>query len=376
MLKFDFQDVVDSLADGLYVTNLDREIVYWNPAAERITGWTAEDVVGKQCLADILCHEDKDGHRLCGEEHCPLHRSMVTGLAAAQETLVFGLTKSGDRIPMRVTTAPLRDKSGTIIGGVETFREIASEYRDLRQAQRVQRMALVHPELTDPRVSISAHYVPRDIVGGDFHALSCVDSDTIAFWIGDVMGHGISSALYTMQMRCLWNEFQRLMREPKRFLSAVNDRLIALKGDEHSFATAVFGLLDIPTGNLTLVSAGGPPPLHFAHNGRVSWNPDLSGIPLGVLPGTPFDSSEITIEPGDCLLFYTDGATEIMDAGGQMLGPEGLACIAREAGFLTERNRLTQIEIALLAATSAIRLPDDVTLMEIRLLGADPARTS
>ncbi len=374
MPDFDPSDVLASLADGLYVTDLERTILYWNPAAERITGWRPEDVIGRQCLADILCHVDKDGHQLCGEEHCPLHRSMTTGQAAAQETLVFGLTRSGERVPMRVTTAPLRDRSGEIIGGVETFREIVSEYRDLQQAQRVQRMALVHPEIDDPRVWIADHYVPRDIVGGDFHGLQPINRDTVAFWIGDVMGHGISAALYTMQMRCLWSEFQSQMDDPKRFMYLVNERLIALKGDEHSFATALFGLLRIPTGELTLVSAGGPPPLHFTRDGHVSWDADLSGVPLGVLPGAPFDSTEVKLAKGDCLLFHTDGATEITDAQGNMLGPNALAEIAREAGFVTMRSRLRQIEAGLLAASNAIRLPDDVTLMEVRLLEADQAR--
>ncbi|MBM3494179.1 MAG: PAS domain S-box protein, partial [Armatimonadetes bacterium] len=184
-MEFEPSDVLASVADGLYVTDLERRIVYWSPAAERITGWTTEDVIGRQCLADILCHSDKDGNQLCGEEHCPLHRSMVTGQVAAQETLVFGRTRWGNQVPMRVTTAPLRNAEGETVGGVETFRDIAGEYRDLQQAQRVQRMALVHPEIDDPRLIIGDHYVPRDIVGGDFHAVAPVDDDTVAFWIGD-----------------------------------------------------------------------------------------------------------------------------------------------------------------------------------------------
>lgn len=368
-MQYDPADVVASLADGLYITDLERRIVYWNPAAERITGWRPEDVVGRQCLADILCHVDKDGHQLCGEEHCPLHRSMVTGSVGAQEVLVFGLTREGDRVPMRVTTAPLRNARGEVIGGVETFRAIESEYRDLQRAQRVQQMALTHPEINDPRVWIEDHYVPRDIVGGDFHALRSVDRDRVAFWIGDVMGHGISAALYTMQMQCLWNEFAPLMAEPNRFLYAVNERLITLKGEDHSFATALFGLLNLRSGELALVSAGGPPPLHFRANGSVGWDDDLSGVPLGVLPGMPFDATTVTMAQGDSMLFFTDGATEVPGLDGEMIGTAGLARIAKECGFHRERSRLRQIEAALLAASNTIHLPDDVTLLEVRLTG-------
>jgi PAS domain S-box-containing protein len=361
-------DVLASLADGLYLTDLDRRILYWNPAAERITGWRSEDVVGRQCLADILCHIDKEGHPLCGEDSCPLHRSMVTGVSAAQETLVFGMTASGDRVPMRVTTAPLCNAAGETVGGVETFRDISGEYRDLRQAQRIQQMALAHPELNDPRIVIADHYAPRDIVGGDFHAVLPMGPDRVAFWIGDVMGHGVSAALYTMQMRCLWSEFAESLNEPARFLAAVNERLIALKGADTSFATVILGVLDIPSGALTLVSAGGPPPLLFRRDGAVEWDERLAGVPLGVLPGSPFESSGVTMRPGDSMLLYTDGATEILGPDRRTLGTEGLRDIARDAGFPARPGRLRAIEMALLDASAVIRLPDDVTLMEVRLL--------
>ena len=73
------QVVLDSVAQGVYVTDASRKILYWNAMAETITGWPAAEIVGRCCYDNILCHVDKDGHRLCGEEHCPLHRSIMTG---------------------------------------------------------------------------------------------------------------------------------------------------------------------------------------------------------------------------------------------------------------------------------------------------------
>jgi PAS domain S-box-containing protein len=59
--------ILDSLSDGVYVCDRNRRIVYWSKSAERITGWTSDDVVGRRCLDDVLCHIDKDNHPLCGE---------------------------------------------------------------------------------------------------------------------------------------------------------------------------------------------------------------------------------------------------------------------------------------------------------------------
>jgi PAS domain S-box-containing protein len=101
------EKIIDCLSDGVYVCDRERRIVYWSRAAEQITGWKAEDVVGRACLEDILNHVDKDGHRLCGEEHCPLHRSMKTGVAAKVPVIVFALCKDGTRVPTQVTTSPI-----------------------------------------------------------------------------------------------------------------------------------------------------------------------------------------------------------------------------------------------------------------------------
>ena len=71
LLEIDGKQILDSLGDGVYVTDLDRKITYWNKAAERITGWKAEEILGHDCFDDILCHVDKDGHCMCGKEYCP-----------------------------------------------------------------------------------------------------------------------------------------------------------------------------------------------------------------------------------------------------------------------------------------------------------------
>ena len=71
ILRVKSKEIIDSLSEGVYVCDLERRITYWSRSAERITGWAAEDVVGTQCFDGILCHIDKDGHQLCGEEYCP-----------------------------------------------------------------------------------------------------------------------------------------------------------------------------------------------------------------------------------------------------------------------------------------------------------------
>ena len=133
--------ILDSLGDGVYVTDVDRRIVYWNRAAEQITGWSIQDMVGRHCFDSLLSHVDKDGHQLCGNECCPLHRSIVTG-ASSSVPLVFAQRKDGRRMPVQVTVAPIRDAAGQVIGGVEVFRDISLALRDLERAKAIQAMSL------------------------------------------------------------------------------------------------------------------------------------------------------------------------------------------------------------------------------------------
>ncbi len=134
--------ILDALSDGVYVTDSDRRIIAWNEAAEKITGWKREEVVGKSCWDDILVHIDKDGHALCGHEYCPLHRAIVTGKRSPSSLMVFAKNRAGERIPVEVTVSPLKDSEGRIVGGIEIFRDLGAMVRDLDRARIIQAQAL------------------------------------------------------------------------------------------------------------------------------------------------------------------------------------------------------------------------------------------
>jgi diguanylate cyclase (GGDEF)-like protein/PAS domain S-box-containing protein len=113
-----YKDILDQLINGVYTTDLNRVITYWNRAAEKITGYSAEEVVGKRCADNILVHVDGEGNSLC-TGMCPLAFSMADG--NTREALVYLKHKEGYRVPVHVRTTPLRDEEGKVIGGVEIF---------------------------------------------------------------------------------------------------------------------------------------------------------------------------------------------------------------------------------------------------------------
>jgi PAS domain S-box-containing protein len=363
------KSIIDSLSEGIYVCDLDRTITYWSQSAEQITGWSAAEVIGRQCHDSVLCHVDKDGHLLCGEEYCPLHRAMVTGTRSRGSLLVYAQKKGGRRVPVEVSVAPIRDKAGTVIGGVETFRDATGIVHDLERAKAIQRFALQYELPADDRVTFTTHYVPHDIIGGDYFAIERLDADRYGIMLADVMGHGIAAALYTMHLSQLWDRFHTALTDPVEFTSTVNNALAKVLKSDVSFATAVCALVDVKNRVFRFVGAGGPTVLlmHADGSREVLKNP---GLPLGILVDAPYEEIGANLREGDRLLLFSDGAVEVANAAGEMVGLDGLVVLLQELGYPGTELRMDALEEALLRFSNAIRLPDDLTLIEVRMSGS------
>jgi PAS domain S-box-containing protein len=361
-------DILNSMADGVYVTDANRQIVFWNWAAERITGWTVGEVVGKSCFDNVLIHEDKDGHRLCGEEFCPLHRAILTDRSSPAALLVYAQTKSGKRVPVEVSVAPIHDETGQVVGGIEVFRDLSASEEDLRCAQLIQQHSLAAALPEDPRFQFGIRYVPRDLVGGDFYRLEAVAPAGYACMVADVMGHGVSAALYTMQLRALWEEFRPHLSAPARFFEKLNARLHLLAHDNDYFATGFFFHLDAASGAIRYVNAGHPDPIILRKNGKTVFLSE-HGPGLGLFEPVTYPESQAQLEAGDTLVVYTDGAVEIFNEAGDEMQETGLASALVRARVGAADFNFDLLEAALLKFSASIRFPDDLTILRVHRSG-------
>ena len=357
-------EILNALNDGLYVTDTDRRILYWNRSAERITGWLAQDVVGHCCMDNILIHEDKDGRRLCTTEFCPLYRCMITDSMSSSPVIVFAQTKAGGRVPLAVSVAPLHDADRKVIGAVETFQDYTESYANLERARRIQTLSLEHDLPQDSRVGFSSVYLPHDMIGGDYFAMRQLDADHYGFFLADVMGHGVAAALHTMHLSSLWSRYCTTLVHPKKFAQILNRNLCGIVKGE-SFATAVCGVLSASTRKVRIASAGGPP-LVMVHADGTADQLTAPGLPFGMIAGARYDEKEFRCKSGDRLLMFTDGAIEIQDPDGQMLGTGGLLGILTSLGYPEAEIGIEPLEEALLDFSREIRLDDDLTLLEVR----------
>jgi len=107
--------VLDNVADGVFTVDPDLHITYWNRAAEEITGYPAGEALGRQC------HEVFRAS-LCLEQ-CPMRQAIATGGTAAPADVEI-LTRDGTELTVNVSAAALRDRDGSFLGGVESFRDV------------------------------------------------------------------------------------------------------------------------------------------------------------------------------------------------------------------------------------------------------------
>jgi len=135
-----YKELLDHMSDGVYFVDRDRRILYWNERAFRLTGYKPEDVTGKFCLDEILCHVDGKGKRLC-REGCPLTAAIADG--EAHEAQVFLQHKHGRRVPVLVRVQPIHGDDGSVVGAVEIFTDETARLAAARKTEEMERLAFL-----------------------------------------------------------------------------------------------------------------------------------------------------------------------------------------------------------------------------------------
>lgn len=137
-----YHALLDSLNDGIYMLDNARKIQYWNAAAERITGFSAAEVLGRSCSDSILTHVDESGATLC-RGLCPVALAMTDG--QPREARIYLHHRNGHRLPVTVRVLPLRDESGAIVGAAEVFVDGSTRLAAMDRMQELERLALFDP---------------------------------------------------------------------------------------------------------------------------------------------------------------------------------------------------------------------------------------
>jgi diguanylate cyclase (GGDEF)-like protein/PAS domain S-box-containing protein len=131
--------LLDEVDEGVYFTDAERRIIFWNKAAERISGFARHEVLGSRCAANILIHVDGQGRELCVGA-CPL--ALTLSDRRVRHADVFLHHKEGHRVPVKVRVYPLQDENRRWIGAAELFTDSSEKPELWARVHKLEKLAM------------------------------------------------------------------------------------------------------------------------------------------------------------------------------------------------------------------------------------------
>ncbi len=275
-----------------------------------------------------------------------------------------------ERFPDDVWLANLFGRATHNLVLSEQVREAYEEVdRELKTVAAIQQ-SLLPRQLPDiPRLSLAAYYQTSRRAGGDYYDFFPLPSGKWGLLIADVSGHGIPAAVMMAVTHSIAHLYPEESGDPGDMLSFVNWHLASryTNGFE-AFVTAFYGIFDPETLQLEYASAGHNPPRWIRCGTSEAGSLDKAvNVPLGVGDSTRYESSVITLSPGDLLVLYTDGITETMNEEGGQFGPSRLDQYLTESCRFSPQSIVSHIVQGVEAFAVSEPYRDDRTLVVARV---------
>lgn len=252
--------------------------------------------------------------------------------------------------------------------------------QDLQAAVKVQESLLPVQMPHIDGLDFAWLYRPCDQLGGDTLNIYRLDEHHLGFYVLDVSGHGVSSALLAVQVSRFLSPLIAVGALPKRAIAEKPgyrlatpldviqelNHLFPMNDTAMQFFTIIFGHYHIPSHTVRLAAAGHPGPIVTHRDGSTTIH-ELSGNPIGFFPNdtAQFAEATITLAPGDRIHFFSDGVVETIGANQQIIGNERLAAIM---GRLADQS-VSAMQAGIVEALAAWRggepPTDDVSIVTI-----------
>lgn len=201
-------------------------------------------------------------------------------------------------------------------------------------------------------------------IGGDYFDFVRLENGEIGIALADVSGKGLDAA---MLMSCLHASLraQALARPAVSGIIAAVNRYLYESTPPNKFVTIFYGQLDPQRHLLAYTNAGHNPPVLVRSDGRVECL-EAGGIPVGILADAAYNEKQLSFEPGDVLVIYSDGVIESTSERGEEFGVERLLEVIRKNRHLEALKIRDRIEEAISRFAGKARQADDVTLVIVK----------
>jgi sigma-B regulation protein RsbU (phosphoserine phosphatase) len=199
--------------------------------------------------------------------------------------------------------------------------------RDLAMAREVQLRLLPPKKPQHKRAEFAARFVPARTIGGDLYDFLQYDANRSAVALGDVSGKAAPAALYAALVSGIMRSVASRKLSPAPMLKTLNDALQERKLDSQ-YVTMLFALWNDENLTMQIANAGAVQPL-FCRGEEIE-TIQAEGFPLGMFPSGTWDEFSISTQPGDSVIFFSDGIVDAQNAAGEMFGNDRLvACVKK-----------------------------------------------
>lgn len=232
---------------------------------------------------------------------------------------------------------------------------------DLEKARLFQHSLLPREPVSAAGWCVEGRLLSCDALGGDFYLAQAVDGG-LAVSVSDVVGHGVSAAMYAGMLRSTLDAARRRGVDPERVSREVLQGIDFFEAA--ACATMVYALL-LPDGRLRYINAGHPPLLWLKGNGGIERLGATGPLLNRIFRDRPLPVGEVALAPGDRILAYTDGTFEARNPADQELGMEPLEEAFRELRGKPVGEALDALMELVLAHCGGRPVTDDVTVVMV-----------
>lgn len=238
--------------------------------------------------------------------------------------------------------------------------------KELEIAHHIQMNMLPKDYPTLSGIEISGLSVPAKEVGGDYYDFLPLGGGKVGVTIGDVAGKGVPAALMMVMIRSILRAKIMADHDPRSIVTALNTQILA-DSDPRMFVTLFYAVIDGESREMRYTNAGHNYPLVFRARGGEAESLEDGGLLMGMFEGATYVQGTAQLEPGDVVLFYTDGIVEAMNERDEMYGFERLCEFTRERIHLsTDRIRDEILEDTRRFVGTAPQY-DDMTLLIVKI---------
>ncbi len=237
--------------------------------------------------------------------------------------------------------------------------------RDMAMAREVQLRLLPPIKPTHTNAEFSARFIPARTIGGDLYDLIQYDPNRSAIALGDVSGKAAPAALYAALVSGIMRSAASLALSPSALLRSLNNSLQDRKLDSQ-YVVMLYAVWNDANRTLQVANAGATQPI-ICRGGEVE-TIKAEGFPLGLFPNVEYEEFTLSTQPGDSLLFFSDGITDAQNEAGEMFGDDRLKVVVQK----NHQKPASKIADAILAEVGKFQHGkehfDDETIVVLKVL--------